>query len=173
MPTTTLTHLQRHMLSNQYRILEALYPQEAPYIAQDREAIERGYEAEYDRIITEPLGDPLSEDDCEKIIEILQMHRALRQAWDRLNPQTLVEDDITFNGFDGNNEISALVYTRYLLKTRGLWIELHQTGHDYNTHFPTAELYNRMLVAWNQSANRSLLSLIDLERIIAARRYPE
>ena len=39
-----LTTLDRLVLSNQYRILEALYPDEAETLAIKREAIENGYE---------------------------------------------------------------------------------------------------------------------------------
>ena len=43
-----LTRVERYILSNQFRILEALYPDEASHFATTREALEHGYEILYD-----------------------------------------------------------------------------------------------------------------------------
>src|SRR3546814_8285721 len=43
-----LSRKERLFLSNQMRILEALYPEEAQYISTQRVAVERGYEFLYD-----------------------------------------------------------------------------------------------------------------------------
>ncbi len=43
-----LTRTERWILSNQYRILEALYPDERGSLEKARIALESGYELEYD-----------------------------------------------------------------------------------------------------------------------------
>jgi hypothetical protein len=42
-----LTRTERWILVNQYRILEALYPDEAKWFAENREALSSGYELHY------------------------------------------------------------------------------------------------------------------------------
>ena len=44
----SLSRHERLFLYNQYKILEALYPGEAEYYSVKREALEYGYEIEYD-----------------------------------------------------------------------------------------------------------------------------
>jgi uncharacterized protein YfbU (UPF0304 family) len=167
----SLSELERLMLSNQYRILEALYPDERQSFALTREAIEHGYELEYAEIF-EQLYEPMSEDVCERVVDILNMHRALHHAWQNINTTNLDPQDIKFRGFDGNHETRDMVYTRYLLKDCGKWQELHQPGHDYNSHMQTAGSYERMIRAWRQSVNKHVLTRVDVERIIAAVPHP-
>ena len=56
---------ERWMVSNQLRILEALYPEEAESLAVQREANERDYEYVYD--INSPIDtDTMDESYCQK-----------------------------------------------------------------------------------------------------------
>lgn len=65
-----LSRTERWMLSNQYRILEALYPADAGSYARHREALESGYELHYDWMIGSIYDDKdtLSSEDCREVM---------------------------------------------------------------------------------------------------------
>ncbi len=72
------------MVSNQLRILEALYPEEAESLAVQREANERDYEYVYD--INSPIDtDTMDESECREVWDTLDMFRAIDNSIRKLN----------------------------------------------------------------------------------------
>lgn len=158
-----LTRTERWILSNQYHILEALQPDEAEDFAAVREALERGYEihyGEYSQHIYDE-NDTLSENECHEVIDILVMHEALKDAYEKLDDTSGIEEwRVKFSGFDGNNETTRLGYTRYFVGMGDRF-----TGYDINSHCPMLDRYRKMLNAWNQSEKRYELTKEDVVRI--------
>src|SRR3546814_7990310 len=78
-----LSRKERLFLSNQMRILEALYPEEAQYISTQRVAVERGYEFLYDFELMSNIyegDDTLSSDEAKTVWDKLEMFGAIGDA---------------------------------------------------------------------------------------------
>jgi len=168
-----LTKTERWILSNQYRILEALYPQEQKDLAERREALESGYEAEYDSMSQHIYDDKdcLTEEQCREVIDILSMFRALHDAKDKGGVE---EKETILEGFDGNDtlESSYMAYARYFCKSDGGRFEESRKG-DFNSHSLMLGIYRRMLKEWKNSAKPHQLTKEDIVRIVGARTYRE
>src|SRR4051812_14176376 len=96
-----LDPIQRHILANQYRILSHLEP-EAGWDTR-LEAMERGYEIEYE------MEDraTLTVKDARDIYDILDMFRVVKASLKELSAADRKKVDevaLKFHGFDGNNE---------------------------------------------------------------------
>jgi uncharacterized protein YfbU (UPF0304 family) len=164
-----LTRVERWMLANQCRILEALNPEEADVWAGRREALENGYELDYEWIAQDVYkdDDTLTADECREVITILEMHRHMKWSFAKLPDKTRTTARlVAFGGFDGNNETKQMVYAKYL-RDQGKWKEL-ELGDDFNSHQPMLETSRLMVNAWEASADKHNLSADDLDRIATA-----
>lgn len=170
-----LTRAQRWTLSNQYRILEALYPDEAEDLRHTREALESGYELAYPPVnISE---DGVTEEECREVVDILDMHRALHFSYGRLEDKKgIKEGDVRFRGFDGNNETKYLSYARYFcgLDGGGERFKELDRGDGFNSHMPVVDMYRRMLAVWmGQLDRRHDLTKAEIQLVLAAQPYPK
>lgn len=157
-----LTKTERLILSNQYRILEKLYPDEAEQFAIHRTAIENGFAPHYE---PEFLDDELSEEGCREVRDILEMHQQLKTAYERLDDISDVEQYLVkFEGFDGNNESKQLRYAQYFINELGRYPELDAN----NSHALSLDRYRKMLQEWNASSDKRQLTKEDIVRIIKA-----
>ena len=166
-----LSRVERWILSNQYRILEALHPDDADYYANAREAIENGYELHYRSISQYIYDDVMTDEECEEVIDILSMFRALRRTYEALPDKSgIAEQRVTFVGFDGNDKVEGryLSYARYFCNQEGGRFTEIGRGDDFNSHWPALETYRRMLQAWNVSPDKYNLSQEDIIRITSA-----
>jgi len=180
-----LTPEMRWILTNQYRILTNLASEDYEKKHYDRaiDALESGYEAEYQSFVPWLSGTPMSVDECRGVVDILEMHRELRWSYDDLADNSGIEEhDIQFRGFDGNNESRTLGYARYLINEHH-WAELAGSADDLNSHMPVLDMYQRMLSVWKACRDRrgqdqsfgpgdNLLSKEDIHSIIEARTHP-
>jgi uncharacterized protein YfbU (UPF0304 family) len=135
-----LTLIERILLANQLRILEKLEPEEGETYRVAREAIEEGYELDYDLVARQLSTDTMSEDECRFVHDVLEMYRHLTFSAKRAD---VPAEEIQFPGFDGNNETKYLGYVNALFG-RNLWAELHRQG-GYDSHSPMLNRYRRML----------------------------
>jgi uncharacterized protein YfbU (UPF0304 family) len=162
-----LSRLERWMLSNQYKILEALYPDEAKDYAHIRDAIESGYELEYEQIISYIYEEGLSEEECREIRAIMAMFSSLKASYNQLEDKSGIDEwKITFRGFSGNDETLQMAYAQYL-RERGSFRDLER-GDDFNSHFPALSGYRKKLSKWRDSENEHALSKDDIIRITSA-----
>jgi uncharacterized protein len=167
-----LSRVERWMLVNQMRILEALYPDEAKSIAEQREALEAGYELHYggfaEHIYDEK--DALSPEACREVLDILSMHRALKFGYDALKDKSGIEESrVTFVGFDGNNETTLMGYTRWFCDSDGGRFKELNRGDDFNSHDPMLANYRAMLTEWEKSKDKNRLTKDDIIRITSVR----
>jgi len=171
-----LTKIERWILSNQYRLLQVIYPDEADYFGQCREVLERGYELHYDWI-TEYIydgNDVMSSEECKEVIDILDMFSALKRAYEALDDKSGIEEwTVKFSGFDGNNETKQMAYARCFCSLDGGRFTELDRGDDFNSHSPVLDAYRRMLIEWRNSEDRYHLSEDDLVRITSARFHPD
>lgn len=146
-----LTLAERLIISNQFKILEKLYPEEAEFFSTHRTAVENGYKLHYDDLV-ENFFDEMPEEESLEILEILSMYRALTFSHQKLKDKSGIKaDDIRFKGFDGNEETSQYLYTKFFILELGRFDELrYGNDHpDFNSHFPMLNQYRDMLRVWN------------------------
>lgn len=145
-----LTRVERWILVNQYRILETLYENEREELSLARRALDNGFELEYESIIPlHPQNESLDCQQCQLVVDILEMFRALRRSYDSLSEEErdgITENAITFQGFDGNNETEEWAYCIYL-RDQGRWQESLQDS-DCNSHTRLLDHYCEMLMRW-------------------------
>ncbi|MGF1804346.1 YfbU family protein [Aliivibrio sifiae] len=162
---------ERLALVNQFLILEKLYPNDAEYYAQHRQAIVEGYELHYDWIYGD-LWEGLSKDECRKVLDILDMYRVIHFSSLKCN-DTQVQDHswLKFAGFDGNEESSYMAYCRYLIVDIERFNELKYGLEipDLNSHMPTIEKYQAMLDVWKGLGKPHTLSADKILSILEAR----
>lgn len=150
----TLTPYQRLNLYNQYSVLRKL--SEIQGNTDDAEMYERyaiivsmGYTHEYMSLAT--LYKELSKDDCKFVMDVLNMYSAIYSSFVEIGNSELSEVDISFRGFDGNNEADLLNYCEFLLFNLKCYPELTADGKsDFNSHLPRRATYNIMLQKWNE-----------------------
>jgi uncharacterized protein len=144
----TLTLVERKILANQFVLLEKLDPEQAEYYAESRDIIEHGYTIFYDEVL-QSIYDEMPIAECRYVFDVLDMHMALRNSYDKLTDKGGVsEDDVRFRGFDGNNESKRYAFAEFLKKT-GKWAETLVGG--LNSHsMMTIQRYPKMLERYNR-----------------------
>jgi len=161
---------ERLSLSYQLKILEKLYPEDKQYYANHRKAIEDGYELHYSWLI-EHLSDGLTSDECNFVLEVLDMYSALHFSYKQLKDSPkLIDISVKFPGFDGNNETMFMAYTKYFIEDLGRFNEIKETSNGYyNSHSRMIPKYKKMLEIWkdikkpytNEITEEQILELIN------------
>jgi len=166
-----LSKLERLNLINQFLILEKLYPEEADYYAKHRKAIQEGYKLHY-RWIFEHIYDEMSEDECQEVLDILEMYRAFAWSYMGITGKKEVDERLKFEGFDGNNESNQHSYASYFIIELDRFQELlyGKEYNDFNSHMPTMDRYRRMLEVWKSfgTPKQMRLSMDQIEQILGA-----
>ncbi|MCU5682774.1 YfbU family protein [Bacillus wiedmannii] len=164
-----LSKVERLILSNQYKILERLYPEEQKYYEVDRKAIEEGYELHYGEI-GEHIYDGLTSAECREVLDILSMYRKIIFTIENMSgeEQKAIKSKHTiyFEGFDANDEheINLLMYARYYIVDKGRFQEFKESeAYPYfNSHTPMLQKYRKMLEKYNKLNRKSMLSKEDI-----------
>lgn len=168
------TPLERYLISNQLRILEALYPNDAEGLAVTREALERGYEILYDWDTQHIFSgnEIMSRDECSEVWDTLEMFDAIDRAIEASGrPELRDEVGARFVGYDGNNESKFMSFAAFTVERLGrfAYVKLRKPGY-WNSHFPARPMYQRMLSEWKEMEiqQRHELNTEALERILSA-----
>jgi uncharacterized protein YfbU (UPF0304 family) len=164
-----LTHFERLVLLNQYRLLKLVDPTgERSTYATYAEILEGGFEGEYHRIEQTLSEPPLSETECSEAIDILEMMSVVHRVYDALHDKSGVRN-VRYKGFAGNSpeELRYLAYARFLTGTDGRWSDLK--NHDnHNSHFPSLPGYRAMLAVWKSLPDKHDLTKEQLAKVVAA-----
>lgn len=159
----TLTTTERLILSNQYRILEALYPDEADYFAQRREAVESGYELSYHTVFEHITDSTLSEKECQEVLDILTMFSDLKHFASKLEDLSGINTFyLDFPGFDANEEGKQYGYANYFCDL-GRFENLEGAGKK-NSHGPFLIAYRRMLAQWKACKREHGIGMLELTK---------
>jgi uncharacterized protein YfbU (UPF0304 family) len=97
-----LTHVQRAILYNQYRILSQLSPNMRSYYSEKMQIVRRGFIRDYDEAIDCVCDDRYSipKDVSDEAIEILEVYVALARGVEALDDTSGIDqDDLRFAGF--------------------------------------------------------------------------
>ena len=173
-----LKRSERWILSCQYRILEALYPQEADEFRKVREALDRGDAAVIaahapfsDR--HEPLDPDLSEEDRSRIRRILSLFDALQHSHREMEEPPAIDDpeELLFRGFDAESERALAEYASRLLAETGQFAHVdHKESLDGEG--PMLPAYQRMLDAWRTYSDKRDLTTVQIFFILEAATEP-
>jgi uncharacterized protein YfbU (UPF0304 family) len=157
------------MLANQYQILERLDPENSKDHETCRIALERGYELSYETCAKNIFETVLSAEECEEVVAILSMFRALRQSTEELTDKTGIDlRDVQFDGFDGNNDTKQLAYPEFFCTRQNRFSELNVR----NSHMPVLGGYRSMRRVWESCVNKYQPTKEEVVAIAKAR-YPK
>jgi uncharacterized protein len=165
-----LSKLERLMLSNQIKILEKLYPEEASSYAEKRKAIEYGFALHFPWLM-DHIYDEMTVEECKEVLDILEMFSAIKRSYDNLKDKKGVKENrVRFAGFDGNSEGAQMVYTRYFIVDLDRYVELRYDSDypDFNSHCPSLDMYRNMMAVWKDCKDKIRLSKEEIIRILEA-----
>ena len=170
----TLTHTERWILSNQCRILAALYPDEADHFNLTQEVLASGYEYLYDEFSQQIYADTFSSERSDEVISILEMFTVLDRSYSNLEDKEGIDPFyLTFHGFDGNNEGEERAFARFFCQRMD---RFRGTNADLNSHAPYLGMYRRLLAKYKSVRNvlrERNLSKEHLAEIAAVGSQPE
>ncbi|NAW64661.1 YfbU family protein [Photobacterium halotolerans] len=164
-----MTHAQRLILSNQYRLMAQLAPEQAGKFQRLQTIVERGYGLQL-RELDKDFG-ALSEDECKEIIQVMEMHHAMQESCNQLNEadQTRIDTRrLTFLGFDAASEPQQMHYVRFLTTVENLYPHFLPSEHNFNSHVPMQSKYRRMLSGWQKCPRQYHLSATEIQQILSA-----
>lgn len=166
-----ISNVQRLILSNQYKIMTFLDPDNAERYRRYQTIIERGFGLqmnELERDFTE-----LSEETCRTIINIMEMYHALQISNINLRDYLKEKADIderrlNFLGFDAATESRYLSYVRFLVNTEGRYTHFDSGSHGFNSQTPMWDKYQRMLAIWQACPRQYHLCAVEIVQILNA-----
>ncbi|MDU4095702.1 MAG: YfbU family protein, partial [Pantoea sp.] len=142
-----MTHAQRLILSNQYKLMTLLDPDNGERYRRLQTIIERGYSLQM-RELDREFGE-LNEEVCRAIINIMEMHHALRVSWENLKDRAAIDERrLHFLGFDAATEARYLGYVRFMVNIEGRYTHFDGGTHGFNAQTPMWDKYQRMLAVW-------------------------
>lgn len=176
-----LTRLDRYNISNQLRILEALYPDEAKDFALKREAIERGYEMLYgwDMDHIYDGDDIMTVEESKEVWDTMDMFDAIDRSLKNLHLDPNILDGLPlkqFAGYDGNNETKFMSFAAFTVERleRFTYLPMARKGY-WNSHTPMRPVYQRMLQVWRQVPSPKSFEMTEQQvlAVLRAAKHPE
>lgn len=148
-----LTEKERLILYNQYEILKLLNPDEKEYYERDQEILINGFKYNYNDLVS-GFMDETSEEISQFVIDVLQMYRVLNNSYNKLNDDEKSQIDlydISFKGFDGNEEIDYYTYAKFYLEKLDRFGELKVSKYyAINSHGNMLNDYLKMVSLWKE-----------------------
>lgn len=147
-----MDNTQRKILANQYKILAKIesqngYKELAKKFADLSLIYENGYSSLY---VDDNIPQELSKEDCEFVINILDLYDKLNASFVKLKNSELSEEDVSFKGFDGNNESDLLNFAVFFINyptSRFSFIKNRDIT-SLNSHSEKKDRYKKMLEAY-------------------------
>lgn len=161
----SLSNFERLLLCNQYEILERQSPEGSSEAEQYKvlgEIFRRGYTDLY----PEALGgmfDEMPPEVASEVVDVLCLHRALVFSLEELGGDKELLQKAKRVGFDGNNEVSHLLYARFQLKELDQFNELTVV----NSHRFMLKSHRKMLQTWESFGKKTSLTMKQIEAIMA------
>ncbi|MFV5344274.1 YfbU family protein [Acinetobacter oleivorans] len=141
-----LTDKERLILANQYEILGLLKKED--YYLNLAEQLRDGHKWLY-RQSFNSLYENLPDEDAELVINILQVYEALKDSYNALSDKSgITIQDVSFAGFDGNNEPELIGFVDALNKAHRFSSTIDAGVLD--SHMPQAQTYQNMIQKWHE-----------------------
>ncbi|HYH82415.1 MAG TPA: YfbU family protein [Longimicrobium sp.] len=165
-----LSRTERWMLANQYRIMAALYPQQAALYNDYVVALERGYASVIDRLARHVTRDDTDHKESEEVDTILEMFDSLQRSFRTLDdPYGMEAYQMQFPGFDGKTEADYLGYAHFALERERRHENLATAG-NLDTGTPMLRSYRRMVDEWKRRSRDGEISRADILAILESRK---
>lgn len=162
-----MTHAQRLILSNQYKMLILLDPDNAKRYRRCQTIIEAGFGLQIKELAQDFAE--LSEENCQTIIDIMEMYHALQVSGENLSSKADITDKrVIFLGFDAVTEAHYLNYVRFLVNSEGRYRHFVRGSDDFNAQTPMWDKYLRMLNVWTSCPRQYHLCAVEINQIINA-----
>jgi Uncharacterized conserved protein len=161
-----LTDTERLILANQYELLSKLAESEyeTAHFLRYSKQLKDGHKWLYKQIF-DCISENLDDESAVFVVNVLSLHRALLNSYEQLKTKKqLKKADVTFKGFDGNNE-SSLMYFVEALDDASRFSEVIENG-ELNSHFPMTSTYQKMLAKWKELGEKFELSEEQILQII-------
>ena len=157
----------RIFLSNQYKILSKLNPEESSYYDNLVKILEYGYELHYNEL-EQNFSEEFSKQKSKFVLDILEMYSIMCLSLKNDKNINIEQNEIDFRGFDGNHEWEYINYAIYFLYDLDRYRELHKEDNYryYNTHSRTLDKYERMLEKYKSYGNRHSLNEEEIRELI-------
>src|SRR5687768_9113371 len=169
-----LTRPERWILSNQYRLLEALHTEDADHYRKIREALESGDSAliaSYSAFIRVEHP-PLTDEDRSLVATILSLYDVLQASYRELEDKSGIEAEaVQLPGFDAESESGFGEHAQFLIEGEKQFVELDRRS-DLVSAGPSLPMYRRMLEAWRVYGNATTLSKVQILYILEAGTEP-
>jgi len=160
-----LTKVERLSLSNQYKILQVLNKDDehlAKHYERLADIFQRGYVVLYREAFGQ-IDDEFALSASDKVLEILEMHRAMLWSLGE-TPDPKDVEKVKFRGFDANGESEYLSFAKFFISDGETYRELHI----FNSHMPTLPRYQKMLDEWTRMGKNPRLTKPQIESILEA-----
>jgi len=147
-----LEEKDRLILINQYKILSSLNKDDEKHYSEKIEILENGYEKIYESLIENFASTPLSVDECNFVMDVLEMYgTGITLSFHNLKSKTLTELDIHFPGFNTNEEINYYSFALYWLETLDRYGEIQEISKGkYRGIGQNADRYRTMIKKWKE-----------------------
>lgn len=164
-----LTDAERLILANQYEILGLLKNDGDDSYERLANNLRDGHKWIYAEKFH--LSPNLSDQDTELVLNILAVYRAIQDSYEALSDKTGIEKhDLTFPGFDGNNEAELLGFSRALAANGNYRDTIGDPAR--NSHSGTADMYSRMIEEWKRLGKPYKCTKEQIVAILKARAFP-
>ena len=161
----------RLFLYNQYEILKTLNSKESKGYELMQSIVVNGFKSNYGELLI-GFSKELPESISGFVFDVLQMYRVLNTSLCELSPeekQKIDVKDITYAGFDSNEEGSYYTYANFVLEDLGSFEEIYNDGKvELNSHRNMLNKYKRMVTTWKEvkSGRYDKLSFESIKKIV-------
>lgn len=139
-----LTDKERLFLSNQHEILGTLKNEDHYLLL--AEQLREGHKWLYQQSFNS-LYENLPDEDAELVLNILRVYEVLKDSYNALSDKSDISiQDVSFAGFDGNNEPELIGFVE-ALKKMNRFVSTIKAG-VLDSHMPKAQTYKNMIQRW-------------------------
>jgi uncharacterized protein YfbU (UPF0304 family) len=166
---------KRMVLVNQYQMLALLDVKDREFWEQAAEMTRSGWPVDSlpgVDLIKSYLKDALTTDDQRFVLDAFHVFELLQDAEKKGMKPTQEHAFTKFPGFDGNNEGQLLSYARHIRQNEHRFEYVELAGNDLNSHFPAAEMYQRMIVEWERQGRPLYLNQEQFDGLLLAQSHP-
>lgn len=169
-----LSKKERLILYNQYEILKLLNKNDKYTVEKyelNQEILSNGYKYNYGDLVEWMFNDT-PDNISEFVWDVFSMYRSLHNSYHELSSEYKDQvdlDDITYQGFDGNEESDYYSYANFILEDMKRFDEIYNNGIvELNSHSHKVPAYKKMLNTWSKIRNDkySKLTLNQINEII-------
>lgn len=162
-----ITLTQRLILVNQYELMAHLDEQNADKYRKFQAIIKGGYQLEMKELYKD--FSQLSEEQCQTILNILEMYQALQVSYNNLQDKSdISEHRLKFLGFCAIREKKHINYLSFIATYNKKYQDVISCPNGCDAQTPMWDKYNKMLDVWNECPRKFHLSAVEIKQILSA-----